>query len=187
MKQIVIEGVVREEQGSRAAQRLRRQGWVPAALYGKGGPLFFKIRGTEAERLVFTPQVYLVELVVGEKRQIAILREYQLHPVHDYVLHLDFLGVSLEDEVTITLPIRLVGTAEGVQMGGKLVPLLRRLKVQGRVSDLPAEIEVDVRGLRLGKSLTVGKVSAPNLRILTSADTAIARVEVPRALRTQQG
>ncbi len=187
MQSIVVEGVLREDQGSRAARRLRREGWVPAALYGKSGPLSFKVKAPLAQKLVFTPHAYLVHLHIGDIQQTALLREYQLHPVHDYILHLDFWGVSPEDEVTVSLPIRLVGTAEGVQMGGKLVPLLRRLKVRGRVQDLPEAVEIDITPLKLGKSLTAGKVSLPHLTIVTPADAAIARIEIPRALRTQQG
>ncbi len=187
MQSIVVEGVLREAEGSRAARRLRREGWVPAALYGRGGPVSFQVKATLAQKLVFTPYAYLVELHIGDLRQTALLREYQLHPVHDYILHLDFWGVSPEDEVTVSLPIRLVGTAEGVQMGGKLVPLLRRLKVRARVQDLPEAIDIDISSLKLGKSLTAGKVSIPGLIIVTPGDAAIARIEIPRALRTQQG
>ncbi|MDT7942151.1 MAG: 50S ribosomal protein L25 [Bacteroidota bacterium] len=187
MQTITLEGFPREEHGSRACRRLRREGWVPAALYGRGGPRSFKVKHTAAEKIVFTPHTYLVELHIEDLRQTALLREYQLHPVHDYILHLDFWGVAPEDEVVVSLPIRLVGTAQGVQMGGKLVPLLRRLKVRGRVQDLPDAIEIDVTPLQLGKSLIAGKVSIPNLLILTPPDAAIARIEIPRALRTQQG
>ena len=187
MQTITTEGLPRQEQGSRAAHRLRREGWVPAALYGRGGPRLFKVKNTVAEKIVFTSQAYLVEIHMGDFRQTALLREYQLHPVHDYIMHLDFWGVAPEDEVTVSLPIRLVGTAEGVQMGGKLVPLLRRLKVRGRVQELPDAIEIDITPLKLGKSLIAGKVSIPNLTIITPGDAAIARIEIPRALRTQQG
>ncbi len=187
MQSIIIEGVLREEKGSQAARRLRREGWVPAALYGRSGPVSFKVKATHAQKLVFTSQAYLVHLQIGDLRQTALLREYQLHPVHDYLLHLDFWGVSAEDEVTVSLPVRLVGTAEGVQMGGKLVPLLRRLKVRGQVQNLPPTIEIDITSLKLGKSLTASKVAIPNLTIITPGDAAIARIEIPRALRTQQG
>ncbi len=88
--------------------------------------------------------------------------------------------------MTVALPVKLVGTAEGVQMGGKLVPLGRRLKVRGRLKDLPSVVEIDVSSLKLGKTLTVGKVHLPGLTIVASPDTGIARIEVPRALRAQQ-
>jgi len=127
MQTITIEGLPRQEQGSRAAHRLRREGWVPAALYGRGGPRLFKVKSTVAEKIVFTSQAYLVEIHMGDFRQTALLREYQLHPVHDYIMHLDFWGVAPEDEVTVSLPIRLVGTAEGVLPGLSHFPILQTI------------------------------------------------------------
>lgn len=181
-----LEGQPRESTGSAEARRLRRAGQVPCAIYGKGFSLPFSLSQTEAHKIVFTPHVYLFELALDGHTYSAILREYQLHPVHDYVMHLDFLACGLEDEVTVALPVKLVGIAEGVQMGGKLVPLSRRLKVKGRLKDLPSVVEIDVSSLKLGKTLTVGKVSLPGLTIVDSPDTGIARIEVPRALRAQQ-
>lgn len=187
MKRILVEGLQeRQPAGSRAARRARREGLVPAALYGRGGPKYFFVRHTQAEKLVFTPHVYVVDLSLGGETHTAILREYQLHPVHDYVLHLDFLGCLPEDKVTIELPIRLEGTAEGVQTGGKLVPLMRKLRVRGRVQDLPDYIAIDVTPLKLGKTLTVGRVQVEGLELLSPPDAAIARIEIPRALRAQQ-
>ncbi|MCS6895527.1 MAG: 50S ribosomal protein L25 [Bacteroidia bacterium] len=182
-----LSGERRIPDGTREARRLRRAGLVPCALYGKGIQETFVLPQTEAHKVVFTPHVYLFEIGLGERMHNAILREYQLHPVHDYVLHLDFMACGLEDEVTVALPVKLTGVAEGVQMGGKLVPLTRRLRVRGRVKDLPAVLEIDISPLKLGKTLSVGKLSFPNLQIVASPDTAIARIEIPRALRTQQG
>ncbi|MCX7606720.1 MAG: 50S ribosomal protein L25 [Bacteroidia bacterium] len=177
----------RKAAGSAEARRQRRAGKVPCALYGKGISESFLLTQTEAHKIVFTPQVYLFEIALGGQTYTAILREYQLHPVHDYVMHLDFMMCGFEDEITIALPVKLIGTAEGVQMGGKLVPLTRRLKVRGKVRDLPPVLEIDVSALKLGKTLTVGRLSIPGIAIVTSPDTAIARIEIPRALRAQQG
>ncbi len=187
MQVYALSGELREGKGSAEARRMRRAGLVPCALYGKFGEKLFTLPQTEAHKIVFTPRVYLFELSLPGETYTAFLREYQLHPVHDYVMHLDFLGCSLEDEVTVALPVRLVGTAEGVKMGGKLVPLARRLKVRGRVQDLPDTLDIDITNLRLGKTLTVGRVQLPGLQVMASSDTAIARIEIPRALRTQQG
>jgi len=182
-----LTGEPRVPMGSSEARRLRRAGKVPCALYGKGIQEAFLLTQTEAHKIVFTPHVYLFEIQLKGTKHTAILREYQLHPVHDYVLHLDFMACGMEDEITIALPVKLVGIAEGVQMGGKLVPLVRRLRVRGRVKDLPPVLEIDISNLKLGKTLTAGKLSFPGLQIVASPDTAIARIEIPRALRTQQG
>lgn len=187
MQVYALRGEPRVPQGSAEARRLRRAGKVPCALYGKGLSETFFISQPEAHKIVFTPHVYLFTIELATRTHSAILREYQLHPVHDYVMHLDFMACGLEDEVSVALPVKLVGVAEGVQMGGKLVPMLRRLRVRGRVKDLPDVLEIDISALKLGKTLTVGRVSLPGLQIMASPDTAIARVEVPRALRTQQG
>ncbi|MCS6790450.1 MAG: 50S ribosomal protein L25 [Bacteroidia bacterium] len=181
-----LQGQPREAGGSAESRRLRRKGFVPCALYGRSIQKFFMVSAAEAHKVVFTPRVYFFEINLGEAQShTAILREYQLHPVHDYVMHLDFWACGLDDEVSIALPVKLIGTAEGVQMGGKLVPLLRRLHVRGKLRDLPDTLEIDITPLKLGKTLTVGKISFPNLQILASSDAAVARIEVPRALRTQ--
>ncbi|MEN2993006.1 MAG: 50S ribosomal protein L25 [Bacteroidia bacterium] len=185
MQRYVLEGVLRAKVGTAEARRYRRQHQVPCSLYGKGLNIPFLLPENEARKVVFTPNVYLFELRLEGKSYTAILREYQLHPVHDYVLHLDFMACDLEDVVTLPLPVKLVGLAEGVQMGGKLVPLVRRLRVRGKVKDLPPALEIDISSLKLGKTLTVAKVNIPGLEIVASPDTGIARVEVPRALRTQ--
>ncbi|MCS7152356.1 MAG: 50S ribosomal protein L25 [Bacteroidia bacterium] len=181
-----LSGEPRVAKGSSEARRLRRAGKVPCALYGKGVQENFLLSQSEAHKIVFTPHVYLFEIGLNGQTYTAVLREYQLHPVHDYVMHLDFMACGPEDEITVALPVKLVGIAEGVQMGGKLVPLTRRLRVKGKVKDLPAVLEIDISSLKLGKTLTAGKISFPGLQVLSSPDTAIARIEVPRALRTQQ-
>ncbi|MDW8134858.1 MAG: 50S ribosomal protein L25 [Bacteroidia bacterium] len=182
-----LKGEPRQANGTPEARRLRRMGKVPCALYGKNSlSETFSIPQSEAQKIVFTPHVYLFELHLLTKTYNAILREYQLHPVYDVVLHLDFMACEPEDEISIALPVKLTGIAEGVQMGGKLVPLARRLKVRGKVKDLPESLVIDISALKLGKTLIVGNVQLPGLQILASPDTAIARVEVPRALRAQQ-
>ncbi|MCS7297676.1 MAG: 50S ribosomal protein L25 [Bacteroidia bacterium] len=182
-----LRGEPRYPRGSAEARRLRRAGKVPCALYGKGLEQAFLIPQTEAQKIVFTPHTYFFQITLTEEFSYgAILREYQLHPVHDYVMHLDFMACGEEDEVTIALPVKLVGQAEGVQMGGKLVPLTRRLRVKGKIKDLPAVLEIDISRLKLGKTLTAANLSFPNLQIIAAPDTGIARIEVPRALRAQQ-
>ena len=113
----------------------------------------------------------------GKKEQ-AVLREAQFHPVREEILHLDFYRIAEGKPVSIAIPVRLTGNAEGVKVGGKLVLSARKLTVSATVENLPDEIVVDVTPLGVGKTIFVG-----DLKFVTPATTAVCAVRVTRASR----
>ena len=117
----------------------------------------------------------------------AVLQEAQFHPVSDVLLHVDFLEVVEGKPVKLAVPVRLVGTAPGVQKGGKLVTRVRKLRVKGEISNIPEFIDVDVSGLDLGKSVRVVQIPVANYELLEQASNPVASIEIPRALRGSVG
>ena len=188
MKKITLNATTRTEKGGRTAKRAHREGKVPAIMYGPQVHKYLYLKRLDIERIVFSPETYLIALSVEgeEKTYSTIIREIQYHPIHDYVIHVDFYAVPMDVPVTVELPVKLVGLAEGVKKGGKLVPLVRRIRVKGLINDLPSAVEVDVTPLKLGKSILVRDLPPQNFRIRMAPTVALARIEIPRALRVQQ-
>jgi large subunit ribosomal protein L25 len=133
--------------------------------------------------LIYTPEVYLVNLDLGENKLQAVLQEAQYHPVKDTILHIDFLHVFPEVPVVIEIPVRLEGLAAGVRAGGKLSLDIRKLKVKALANNLPEELVINVEKLELGKSIQVGSLNFEGLEILNAKNSVVCRVQLTRAAR----
>ena len=127
---------------------------------------------------IYTPNSYIVEFDIEGKKEQAVLREAQFHPVREEILHLDFYRIAEGKPVSIAIPVRLTGNAEGVKVGGKLALSARKLGVSALVEHLPAAIVVGV-----GKIIFVGDLEFENLKLITTATTAVCAVRVTRASR----
>ena len=114
------------------------------------------------------------------------MREAQWHPVREELLHVDFFRIAEGKPVSVAIPVRLTGNAEGVKVGGKLVLSARKVTVSALVENLPDEITVDVTSLGLGKTIFVGDLEFENLKFMTPATTAVCAVRVTRASRAAQ-
>lgn len=185
MKTISIKAVKREEYGKKAAKAIRREGMVPCVLCGNGETVTFSVDPREVKPLIYTPNSYIVEFDFDfdGKKELAVLREAQFHPVREEILHLDFFRIADGKPVSIAIPVRLSGNAEGVKVGGKLVLSARKLTVSALVENLPDEIVVDVTNLGVGKTIFVGDLKFENLKFVTPATTAVCAVRVTRASR----
>ncbi len=124
-----------------------------------------------------------MEIDFDGKKELAVLREVQYHPVREQILHIDFYRIAAGKPVAIAIPVRLSGNAEGVKVGGKLVLSARKLIVSALVENLPDEIVVDVTPLGVGKTIFVGDLKFDNLKFVTPATTAVCAVRVTRASR----
>jgi large subunit ribosomal protein L25 len=184
MKTIELTGVKRPETGSTANKKVRAQGLVPAVVYGGTDPEQIALPYNDVAKALFTPDTYIVNLEVEGKKTPTLVREAQYHPVTDRILHVDFFRIPEGEAVEFDMPVQMVGIAEGVRVGGRLVPLKRYLRVFGKPADLPEFLVVDVTKLELGKTIRVGDVSLPGIKILSPDNTGIAMVDIPRALRT---
>lgn len=183
MKTICVKAVKREVFGKKASKLVRREGLIPCVLCGNGETLNFSVDPVEVKALIYTPNSYIIEFDFDGKKEMAVLRESQFHPVREQILHLDFFRIVAGKPVSINIPVRLTGNAEGVKVGGKLALSARKLVVSALVKDLPDEILVDVTSLGVGKTIFVGDLQFDKLKFLTPATTAVCAVRVTRASR----
>lgn len=156
---------VREERGSRASRRLRRAGFVPGVLYGAthSEPVSFKVGDRELRRILVDGSALIDVEIGGEKSVPAILKDRQLHPVRDEVVHIDFLEVNLSEKIRASVALELEGgdDAPGVKEGGILDHATREVEIEALPTDIPEQIVVDVSGLEIGSTLTLAEVVAP--------------------------
>lgn len=180
MKKAQLSGSLRANVGKKDAKALRRAGMVPCVLYGTGEQIHFSVRSVDMEKLIFSPDVYQVELDIDGTKKTAIIQEKQMHPVKDKPVHVDFLELSDDKAVRVRLPLRTTGAAIGVINGGKLRIPNRSLRVLGLPADLPEAITVDVSSLRIGQSIRVSDLEFPGVTILEPADAVVAGVKMAR-------
>ncbi|MFT3753648.1 MAG: 50S ribosomal protein L25/general stress protein Ctc [Paludibacter sp.] len=183
MKSFDLKGTVRTGLGKKATKAERVAENVPCVLYGTAENVHFTTTVSEIRKLVYTPEVFVVNLEIDGKVTKAIMKALQFHPVTDKVLHMDFLAISEDKPVVVNLPVKLEGLAEGVKAGGKLALEMRNLKVKGLYTQIPENIVIDVTELGLGKTIQVAKVSVPNLEILNAKNAVVAQVKLTRAAR----
>ncbi|WP_192821877.1 50S ribosomal protein L25/general stress protein Ctc [Rufibacter sp. LB8] len=186
MQSLEIIGFKRANLGKSEAKALREEAQVPCVLYGGSEQVHFSAPAILFRELVYTPDVYQVNLNVEGTIYKAIMQDLQFHPVNEQLLHVDFLLLQDEKEVKVDVPVRFVGTSPGVMAGGKLVTKLRKLRVKALPANLPDSIAVDISELELGKSIKVNKITPENYTILSNPLAPVATVTIPRALKSAQ-
>jgi large subunit ribosomal protein L25 len=183
---------VREERGSRANRRLRRAGLVPGILYGAthDEPVSFKVGDRELRRILVDGSALIDIEIGGEKSVPAILKDRQLHPVRDEVVHIDFLEVNLSEKIHASVAVEVEGGEDspGVKEGGVLDHATREVEIEALPTDIPERIVVDVSALEIGATITLAEVTAPdgvefvheNLEEITVASVVLpTKVEEP--------
>ncbi len=184
MKTYSLKAQARENIGKFAAKALRKQDLIPTVIYGGEKNLNLVVSQRDVRNLVFTPDIFLINLDVDGQVHTCILQELQFHPVTDAIIHIDFLEVYADKPIVIEVPVQLDGHAIGVRAGGKLNQDMRKLKVKGLYSNVPERLHVDISKLRLGKVLKVGELEFENLEILNSKNAVVAAVRATRAARS---
>lgn len=185
MKTFELKGEIRNDFGKKAAKTYRSQGLIPCVVYGGSNEenLNFLVKSGDVRKLIYTPEVQLVNLDLGGKKMKAILKEVQFHPVKEEILHIDFLHVFDNIPVVMEIPVQLEGLAEGVRAGGKLSLDMRKLKVKAFAEKLPEKLVINVENLQLGKSIQVGELQFEGLEILNAKNAVVCRVQLTRAAR----
>ena len=183
MKSFELAGEVRSEVGKKATKAVRSAEAIPCVLYGGKENVHFTVTESAVRKLVYSPDVFVVNLSVGGVTTTSIMKELQFHPVTDKILHLDFLEISETKPVVVEVPVQLLGLAEGVKAGGKLSLETRKLKVKGLYKNIPEKIDVDVTSVGLGKTVQVGKLQVKDLEILNNKNAVVAQVKLTRAAR----
>ena len=180
MKSTVVKASLRNDAGRKISNSLRRQGLVPAIVYGGEEQVLVQIDERQFKNIVYTPNVYLIDLDVEGTTYKTILQDIQFHPVTDKITHADFLLISEDKPVIISIPVNSVGTSKGVVAGGKLNIKTRKLKVKALPSALPDSIELDITPLKIGDSIKVKEVKVNGLELLDPKSDVVLAVKVTR-------
>ena len=190
MKSFDLKGTLRTEVGKKSTNELRKNNGVPCVLYGierdaNGLPVAksFSVVADDLRKLIYTPEIFVVNLNIDGKECKAIIKAMQFHPVKDNVLHMDFLQVEETKPIVMEVPIVLTGLAAGVKLGGKLQQAIRKFKVKALYTAIPEKLTVDVTSLGLGKSIKVGDLSYEGLELINPAQTVVCSVAATRASR----
>ncbi|MBO4282155.1 MAG: 50S ribosomal protein L25 [Bacteroidales bacterium] len=176
MKAVSISGSLRENVGKKDAKAVRKQGLIPAVLYGGEKQLPLLIQEKDMNALIYTPEVQYVELTVDNKTYKATIQELQFHPVSGRLLHVDFLEAVANRPVTIAIPVKITGTAPGVLRGGKLAKKARKVKVRGALENIPEFITVDISNLDILDSIRAGQIQLENVEVVDVPSTIIVSV-----------
>ena len=190
MLEISVSGQSRTDLGKKASKLLRKEGLIPCNIYGiekgeNGLPVAksFVVPFSEIRKVVYTPNVYVVNINIDGVAKKAVIKELQFHPVSDALLHVDFLEITAEKPVTVGIPVKLVGHAAGVRNGGRLALAVRQLKVTASYLNIPEILEIDVTPLEIGKSIKVGELHFEGLEFATSKEVVVCSVQMTRQAR----
>ncbi len=182
MKTVKLSGSPRANVGKTNANNLRAEGQVPCVIYGAGEQIHFSADIRHFKNIIFTPETNLVEIEIDGKKYTTILQEAQYHKINDSLIHADFLQVTENKPVTVQLPVKTTGQAEGVKAGGKLVVKLRKVKVRGLISKMPEHVELDITNLAIGSSISAGDVKIDGITLLHPKNISLVSVNTTRAV-----
>ena len=163
-----------------ANRALRNQGKVPCVLYGGEKQVYFSAKENDLNKLVNTPNLYLVKIDIDGESYQAILQDIQFHPLTDRIIHIDFLQVFDDKEVTVSIPVNFIGTPIGVRNGGNLLVRRRAIKTRAIPANLPDAIDINIEELKIGKFLYIGDVRDEKYTFLAEDKSVIVGVKTAR-------
>ncbi|MDE6384250.1 MAG: 50S ribosomal protein L25/general stress protein Ctc [Paramuribaculum sp.] len=208
MKTFKLEAQPRTDLGKKAAKTLRKEDKIPVVLNGgaivdlpytaalKPGEKVVEIGNGKGlittdlyvtkdsvRNLVYTPDIFAIELDINGEKRMAVLKDIQFHPVKDSILHMDLLEVNDTKPVSIEVPVKLEGHAEGVKAGGKLTLSMKKLRVKALYTNVPERLVINVDHLGLGQSLQVGQLNFEGLELMNAKNAVVCAVQLTRAAR----
>jgi len=179
MKTFALAANVRET-NKIANRALRNQGKVPCVLYGGEKQVYFSASENDLNKLVNTPDVYLLNIDIDGENFQAILQDIQFHPLTDRIIHIDFLQVFEDKEVTVNIPINFIGTPIGVRNGGNLLIRKRAIRTRAIAANLPDAININIEELKIGQFLYIGDVRDEKYTFLAGDKSVIVGVKIAR-------
>jgi large subunit ribosomal protein L25 len=170
--------------GKGAAGRVRREGLVPAVVYGLGEEaVSVSVSSRELGHILAgeSGTNTLITLRVDGSSQLALARQIQRHPVKGTLVHVDFVRVRADQEIEAEIPVHLTGDAEGVSRGGVLEQLIHSLRISAKPTEIPPSIEHDISALEIGDGVRVGELAIPaGVAVLHDTDELVAQISAPR-------
>ena len=201
----------RVDLGKKATKALRNQGLIPVVLNGgaivelpyagtlKPGEKIVEIGNGKGlittdlvvsndavRKLVYTPDIFAVELDINGEKRMAVLKDLQFHPVKDTILHMDFLEVNDTKPIVMEVPVKLEGHAAGVKAGGKLNLSMKKIRVKAVYTEIPERVVINVDHLGLGKTLQIGDLHFDGLELMNAKNAVVCAVQLTRAARGAQ-
>ena len=180
MKTLAISAKSREKVGKSNTRQLRNQGNVPCVLYGGEKQVCFYAHENEFRKLVYTPDVFIVELDIDGEVKRCIMQDIQFHPVSDKILHIDFLEVFDDKPITVSIPVILKGLAIGVRNGGNLMFRRRKIITRGLAANLPDAIEIDIENVKIGEFIYIKDISLDGCQFLAPDSSVVVGVKTAR-------
>ena len=182
MKTLEISAKLRKGTGKTDSKALRNQGNVPCVLYGGEKQVCFYAHENDFRNLVHTPDVFIVELDIEGEKYRAIMQDLQFHPVTDKLLHLDFLQIFDDKEVTMTIPVHLEGMSIGIRNGGVLSFRRRKIITRAIPGNLPEYIEINIEDLEIGQSIFIKDLRVDKYSFLAPDNAVVVGVRTAREL-----
>jgi len=182
MKTLAISAKLRKGTGKTDSKALRNQGNVPCVLYGGEKQVCFYAHENDFRNLVYTPDVFIVELDIEGEKYRAIMQDLQFHPVTDKLLHLDFLQIFDDKEVTMTIPVHLEGMSIGIRNGGVLSFRRRKIITRAIPGNLPDYIEINIEDLDIGQSIFIRDLRVDKYSFLAADNAVVVGVRTAREL-----
>ena len=186
MDRPVLTAEIREGLGKEKAKKLRSKGLIPAIFYGpKSQSIPLVVPSKELTKALQTEagENVLIDLDIrkGDQsdRKVVMLKDIQVDPLKGMTLHTDFYEVTMDQMVTVEVPVHLVGKPEGTKMGGILEQVRRMIQIQCLASDIPKSIDVDVSSLKIGDSIHVQQIQVEKVKIISETNFTIATVVPP--------
>ena len=182
MKTLELNGSKRANLGKKDSAKLRKDGFVPAVVYGGENELHIQIDERDLNKVIYTADTFNVLLNVDGETYSTVLQDAQFDALTDKPTHIDFLLVSEDKPVIVSMTVNLTGSAIGVRNGGKLRKPMRKLKLKGALSAIPDSVEIDITDLRIGRSIKVADLSFDGVELLDPASNVIAAVKTARGV-----
>ena len=180
MKSLAISAKTREKVGKSDSKALRNQGKVPCVLYGGEKQVSFYAHENDFRKLVYTSDVFLVKLNIDGTKFSAIMQDIQFHPVTDKILHIDFLQVFDDKEITVSIPVKLTGLSIGVRNGGNLMHRRKSIITRALPSNLPDAITIDISDLKIGMFVYIKDLRSDIYDFLAADNSVVVGVKTAR-------
>ena len=180
MKSLAISAKTREKVGKSDSKALRNQGKVPCVLYGGEKQVSFYAHENDFRKLVYTSDVFLVELNIDGTKFSAIMQDIQFHPVTDKILHIDFLQVFDDKEITVSIPVKLTGLSIGVRNGGNLMHRRKSIITKALPANLPDAITIDISDLKIGMFVYIKDLRSDVYDFLAADNSVVVGVKTAR-------
>lgn len=191
MKQVSLNAELRTECGKSAVKKLRREGLIPAILYGhKKESIPLSLSSLLLNRIMTDEAIEstLIDLTIkageNEEKKTVVLKDIQVGPVKRNYLHVDFYEVDMSEKIVVPISIHLIGKAKGVEAGGILQQIKREVEVKCLPSKIPGRFEIDVSNLEIGDSIHLGGISLDEeVEILEDLSLVVAAVSTPTVMK----